>query len=191
MVKFGAYAFNKCISGRERFYRHSNITSFKPTIEEMYLIKNDLSYAIATNHKSLHSKYKRNGYGCVWVLDEDKRIRLTKIKDITFAGVRQTYRITLENGATISITDNHKFPTQRGKVLLKDLKVGEDSLYFNEGYIQEDCFFNFTDKGKLNNRVEGARYHYELNSEKVKKDFKKKKHLILSFEIIKFIFVKM
>lgn len=131
MVKFGAYAFNKCISGRERFYRHSNITSFKPTIEEMYLIKNDLSYAIATNHKSLHSKYKRNGYGCVWVLDEDKRIRLTKIKDITFAGVRQTYRITLENGATISTTDNHKFPTQRGKVLLKDLKVGEDSLYFN------------------------------------------------------------
>lgn len=174
MVKFGAYAFNKCISGRERFYRHSNVTSFKPTIEEMYLIKNDLSYAIATNHKSLHSKYKRNGYGCVWVLDEDKRIRLTKIKDITFAGVRQTYKITLGNGATISITDNHKFPTQRGKILLKDLKVGEDSLYFNEGYIQEDCSFNFTDKGKLNNRVEGTRYHYELNSEKGKEGFQKK-----------------
>lgn len=133
MVKFGAYAFNKCISGRERFYRHSNTTSFKPTIEEMYLIKNDLSYAIATNHKSLHSKYKRNGYGCVWVLDKDKRIRISKIKDITFAGIRQTYKITLENGATISTTDNHKFPTQRGKILLKDLKVNEDSLYFNEG----------------------------------------------------------
>ena len=132
MVKFGAYAFNKCISGRERFYRHSNTTSFKPTIEEMYLIKNDLSYAIATNHKSLHSKYKRNGYGCVWVLDKDKRIRISKIKDITFAGIRQTYKITLENGATISTTDNHKFPTQRGKILLKDLKVNEDSLYFNE-----------------------------------------------------------
>lgn len=133
MVKFGAYAFNKCISGKERFYRHSNTTSFKPTIEEMYLIKNDLSYAIATNHKSLHSKYKRNGYGCVWVLDKDKRIRISKIKDITFAGIRQTYKITLENGATISTTDNHKFPTQRGKILLKDLKVNEDSLYFNEG----------------------------------------------------------
>lgn len=133
MVKFGAYAFNKCISGKERFYRHSNTISFKPTIEEMYLIKNDLSYAIATNHKSLHFKYKRNGYGCVWVLDKDKRIRISKIKDITFAGIRQTYKITLENGATISTTDNHKFPTQRGKILLKDLKVNEDSLYFNEG----------------------------------------------------------
>lgn len=133
MVKFGAYAFNKCISGKERFYRHSNTISFKPTIEEMYLIKNDLPYAIATNHKSLHFKYKRNGYGCVWVLDKDKRIRISKIKDITFAGIRQTYKITLENGATISTTDNHKFPTQRGKILLKDLKVNEDSLYFNEG----------------------------------------------------------
>lgn len=174
MVKFGAYAFNKCISGKERFYRHSNTISFKPTIEEMYLIKNDLSYAIATNHKSLHFKYKRNGYGCVWVLDKDKRIRISKIKDITFAGIRQTYKITLENGATISTTDNHKFPTQRGKILLKDLKVNEDSLYFNEGYIQEDCSFNFTDKGRVNDRVKGTRYHYELNSEKGKEGFQKK-----------------
>lgn len=182
MVKFGAYAFNKCISGRERFYRHSNTTSFKPTIEEMYLIKNDLSYAIATNHKSLHSKYKRNGYGCVWVLDKDKRIRISKIKDITFAGIRQTYKITLENGATISTTDNHKFPTQRGKILLKDLKVGEDSLYFNEGYIQEDCSFNFTDKGRVNDRVKGTRYHYELNSEKGKEGLFSSLQKIISIE---------
>lgn len=181
MVKFGAYAFNKCISGKERFYRHSNTISFKPTIEEMYLIKNDLSYAIATNHKSLHFKYKRNGYGCVWVLDKDKRIRISKIKDITFAGIRQTYKITLENGATISTTDNHKFPTQRGKILLKDLKVGEDSLYFNEGYIQEDCSFNFTDKGRVNDRVKGTRYHYELNSEKGKEGFQKKETSYIKF----------
>ena len=52
--------------------------------------------------------------------------------------------------------------------------VNEDSLYFKEGYIQEDCFFNFTDKGKINNRVEGTRYHYELNSEKGKEGFQKK-----------------
>lgn len=174
MVKFGAYAFNKCISGKESFYRHSNKTSFKPTIEEMYLIKNDKSYAISTKHKELHSRYKNRGYGSAWALDKDGRIKLTKIKDITFAGIRQTYKITLENGATISTTDNHKFPTQRGKVLLKDLIVNEDALYFKEGYIQEDCFFNFTDKGKSNDRVKGTRYHYELNSEKGKEGFQKK-----------------
>lgn len=174
MVKFGAYAFNKCISGKESFYRHSNKTSFKPTIEEMYLIKNDKSYAISTKHKELHFKYKNRGYGSAWVLDKDGRIKLTKIKDITFAGIRQTYKITLENGTTISTTDNHKFPTQRGKVLLKDLIVNEDFLYFKEGYIQEDCFFNFTDKGKSNDRVKGTRYHYELNSEKGKEGFQKK-----------------
>lgn len=174
MVEFGKYSFNKCISGRESFYRHSNNQSFKPTIEEMFLIKNDICYAISTGHKSLHVKYKREGYGSVWVLDKDNRIRLTKIKDINFAGIRQTYKITLENGATISVTDNHKFPTQRGKILLKDLVVGQDSLFYNEGYIQEDCFFNFTDKGKKNERVEGTRYHYELNSQKGKEGFQKK-----------------
>lgn len=154
MVKFGAYAFNKCISGKESFYRHSNKTSFKPTIEEMYLIKNDKSYAISTKHKELHFKYKNRGYGSAWVLDKDGRIKLTKIKDITFAGIRQTYKITLENGATISTTDNHKFPTQRGKVLLKDLIVNEDSLYFKEGLlsslqkivsIEPDCIENVYD----------------------------------------------
>lgn len=154
MVKFGAYAFNKCISGKESFYRHSNKTSFKPTIEEMYLIKNDKSYAISTKHKELHFKYKNRGYGSAWVLDKDGRIKLTKIKDITFAGIRQTYKITLENGATISTTDNHKFPTQRGKVLLKDLIVNEDSLYFKEGLlnslqkiisIETDCIENVYD----------------------------------------------
>ena len=154
MVKFGAYAFNKCISGKESFYRHSNKTSFKPTIEEMYLIKNDKSYAISTKHKKLHFKYKNRGYGSAWVLDKDGRIKLTKIKDITFAGIRQTYKITLENGATISTTDNHKFPTQRGKVLLKDLIVNEDLLYFKEGLlsssqkiisIEPDCIENVYD----------------------------------------------
>lgn len=154
MVKFGAYAFNKCISGKESFYRHSNKTSFKPTIEEMYLIKNDKSYAISTKHKELHSRYKNRGYGSAWVLDKDGRIKLTKIKDITFAGIRQTYKITLENGATISTTDNHKFPTQRGKVLLKDLIVNEDSLYFKERLlsspqkivsIEPDCIENVYD----------------------------------------------
>lgn len=154
MVKFGAYAFNKCISGKESFYRYSNKTSFKPTIEEMYLIKNDKSYAISTKHKELHFKYKNRGYGLAWVLDKDSRIKLTKIKDITFAGIRQTYKITLENGATISTTDNHKFPTQRGKVLLKDLIVNEDALYFKEGLlsslqkivsIEPDCIENVYD----------------------------------------------
>lgn len=154
MVKFGAYAFNKCISGKESFYRHSNKTSFKPTIEEMYLIKNDKSCAISTKHKELHFRYKNRGYGSAWVLDKDGRIKLTKIKDITFAGIRQTYKITLENGATISTTDNHKFPTQRGKVLLKDLIVNEDFLYFKEGLlsssqkiisIEPDCIENVYD----------------------------------------------
>ena len=136
MEEFGKYAFNKCISGRESLYRHSNSAKFYPTIEEMFLIKNDKSYAKVTGHASLNDKYNRQGYGTSWTLCEDGKIRMTRIKDIRFAGVKQTYKITLENGMKISVTDNHKFPTQRGKVEVKDLIVGEDFLYINTGYVQ-------------------------------------------------------
>ena len=174
MEEFGKYSFNKCISGRESLYRHSNSAKFYPTIEEMFLIKNDKFYAKDTGHASLHDKYNRQGYGTSWTLCEDGKIRMTRIKDIRFAGVKQTYKITLENGMKISVTDNHKFPTQRGKVEVKDLIVGEDFLYINTGYVQESTTFVFTDKGSVESRlkIRGTRYKYiGLNSEKGKEGF--------------------
>lgn len=172
MEEFAKYSFNKCISGREKFHRTKGKNGFIPTIEEMFLIKNDKGYAISTGHKELHSKYKNKGYGACWALCKDGKIRLAKIKDIRFAGVKQTYKIVLENGKFISITDNHKFPTQRGIVLTKDL-TNNDYLYVNKGYKQEKWDFAYTDKVDKNN-VGKYKYKYELNSEKGKQGFQKK-----------------
>ena len=151
MKKFGLYAFNRCISGSCNLLRNACTKSKRqPTIEEMYLIRNDLSFAKANNWLPLRGKYMRLGYGECLTMCEDGRIRTRKIKDIRFAGVRQTYKITLEDGRYISVTDNHKFPTQRGKVMCKDLIVGEDSLFVQLPYKKTDSQrYNFTDfRGK-------------------------------------------
>lgn len=151
MKKFGLYAFNKCISGSCNLLRNACTKSKRqPTIEEMYLIRNDLSFAKANNWLPLRGKYMRLGYGECLTMCEDGRIRTRKIKDIRFAGVRQTYKITLEDGRYISVTDNHRFPTQRGKVMCKDLIVGEDSLFVQLPYEKTDSQrYNFTDfRGK-------------------------------------------
>ena len=165
MEKFGLYAFNRCISGSYRILRNSCPKNKRqPTIEEMYLIKNDLAFAKANNWTPLRSKYLRVGYGTCLTMCEDGRIRDRKIKDIRFAGVRQTYKITLEDGRFVSVTDNHKFPTQRGKVMCKDLRVGEDNLYVQMPYEKTDSQrYNFTDMRGKN----WSKYNPEsLNSKK-------------------------
>lgn len=151
MEEFAKYSFNRCISGSCKFLRNSCKKNVRnPTIEEMYLIRNDLSFAKANNWLPLRSKYMRCGYGECLTMCEDGRIRTRKIKDIRFAGIRQTYKITLEDGRFISVTDNHKFPTQRGKAMCKDLIIGEDSLFAQLPYEMTDqTKYNFTNfRGK-------------------------------------------
>lgn len=165
MEEFAKYSFNRCISGSCKFLRNACSKSKRqPTIEEMYLIRNDIEFAKANNWLPLRSKYMRLGYGECLTMCEDGRIRTRKIKDIRFAGVRQTYKITLEEGRYISVTDNHKFPTQRGKVMCKDLVVGEDSLFVQLPYEKTDSQrYNFTNlRGK-----DWSKDHREfLNSQK-------------------------
>lgn len=164
----GTYLFNKCISGKETLYR-MNGGKWMPTIGEMYKIKNDIEYARKTNHIPLRSKYLREGYGTSFSLNEENRLVLNRIKDIRFEGIKSIYRITLEGGATIDVTENHKHPTKRGKLRTDELILGQDSMFFNIGSLKQDTGYRFTDKGKPNDE----RYHkndnvveYKLNSEK-------------------------
>ena len=163
----GSYLFNKCISGKESFYRpHGG--KWKPTIGEMYKICNDIEYARNTKHMCLRKKYKANGYGIGFSLNEENYLVKNSIKDIRYIGERPLYRITLSGGETINVTANHKHPTQRGEVRTDCLVIGEDSLFVNIGHIKQDTTYRFTDKGSPNNPI----YHksnivnYELNSKK-------------------------
>lgn len=139
------YSFNACISGNtviDRAGRHNN--QFNPTIQEMFLIKNDLNYAKKTNHIDLHAKYNQNGYGNALSMFEDGRIRKNKIVDIYQSGIRDTYNIMTENGASIVCTDNHKFPTPNGNKQLKELSIG-DTVYVKSIYEKTPDKHRFTD----------------------------------------------
>lgn len=162
----GGYSFNRCISGRERFYRSKN-GEWQPTIAEMYRLRNDSQYAALNGHRFLRKKYRAKGYGTAFSLNEHMRLVKNRIKDIRYMGRKPVYRIALADGRTIDVTANHTHPTSRGKVRTDELIPGKDSMIVNAGYIKKDTTFRFTDKGNSNN----PEYHnpelavkYELNS---------------------------
>lgn len=134
-----AYQFNHCISGRERIAKKTrNRKLFNPTIEEMYNIMNDRSYAIKHGHLCLHDWYVKNGYGKSWSLNENDEVILNNIVDIRWEGFRKTYKIETESGLTVSVTDNHKIPTKRGEFQLKDIVVGDEIFIRGEKSIRND-----------------------------------------------------
>lgn len=144
---FAGYAFNRCISGDEFFYRASSNkngrSSFKPTIKEMFLIKNNLQYAKETKHLALRKKYRVFGYGHSFSLNEKNKLIKNNIKDIRYAGVKPIYRVTVESGKTIDVTMNHKFPTSDGEKTLAEIDIINDLLYINQGFIQKDTSYYF------------------------------------------------
>lgn len=149
----GKYLFNKCIAGSETIYRHQksvNPKLYAPTIHEMYMIKNDINYAKKHGKMSLRGKYLRNGYGIAYSLNDKNLLVMNRIKDIQPSGIREVFEVKLKNGASIRVTDNHKFPTNRGEVVTSDLIVGSDKLFFKVGHKKEDTEYRFTDKGKKN-----------------------------------------
>ena len=127
------YSFN-CIAGSTKIQRLGQKKScFNPTIEEMYLIKNDKNYAIKTGHKNLHMKYKRCGYGNAYSMFEDNRIHKNKIIDIYYTGIQKIYRVKTKKGSYVDCTMSHKFPTPTGEKKLQDLTVGSE-LYTKSIY---------------------------------------------------------
>lgn len=125
-----SYLFNKCLAGSERIMRNNNTKPY--TIEEMYKIRLSKEYAEQIASKSLRDKYKREGFGKSYSFDDEINAALpNNIIDIQFAGIREVYKVTLANGATVRCTMNHKFPTPDGEKMLADLKLG-DKLYVIE-----------------------------------------------------------
>lgn len=154
IIEGGAsYGFNKCIAGDEYLMRPDKKTFV--TIEEMYRTMHDAKWAKGTGHRSLHDKYKREGYGNGMSLFEDGRVYMNSIVDIQYSGVRLVYKVTLDNGKCIQLTDNHKCPTQRGNVMVKDMVVGEDKLYVCGDYEESDTMYRFTDNGRVKRGEKG------------------------------------
>lgn len=152
MERFAGYAFNRCISGKERIYRtsqnKSGKSSYWPTIEEMYKIKNDLEYAKSVGKISLRKKYNRQGYPHSFSLNEDNKLIKNKIKDIRLVGEKEVFEVKTESGRSIRVTSNHKFPTSNGEKKLEDIDVEKDCLYVNLGFVRYDSSYRFGEKGE-------------------------------------------
>lgn len=174
------YGFN-CVSGNTKIKKSGRNGGFEPTVEEMYRIMNDKIYAKETHHYDLHKKYQANGYGYALSMFDDNIIRQNKIVSIAQAGVRLTYKIVTETGKSIICTDNHKFPTPKGKKRLDELKIG-DLLYCMGNYevnnddhslSYEDYEKNYPQKGEcgFRNMPEGAFVIYQsyINAKKQQK----------------------
>lgn len=180
LERFAGYGFNKCLSSDEKLYRLGMNTigksTYSPTIGEMYRIKNDLSYAKSINKVALRDRYCYKGYGSTLSLNEKERLVKNKIKDIRYEGKREIFRVTLQSGQYIDVTKNHKFPTPEGERTVEDLRIGIDTLYYNNGYESEDTEYRFTTKSEIKNRFHNndSKYEYKLNSEKGREGFQKR-----------------
>ena len=176
-----SYGFN-CISGDTRIMRQSN-GGFYPTVDEMYKIKNDREFALKTGHISLHEKYEHFGYGKALSMFDDGKIRDNFIVDIHPAGIRPTYRVTTKSGCSIVCTDNHKFPTQNGKKMLKELSVGDflfikgkyEKKYFDSSLTDGVFEKNYPQKGQcgFRNIENGSSVLYDSFREKCIKNKKR------------------
>ena len=170
MIEFASYGFNKCVSGETKIYsigRRKNL--YHPTVEEMYLLKNDLDYAKAKNKMPLRSKYLKS-YPTGFSLNDSNKLIKNKIKDIRLEGRRETFKLTLKNGAQIKTTFNHKFPTSNGEKILVDIDISKDLIYYNIGHKAQDTTFRFTNK----NEARVTEYHNCENVEQFQDNFPKK-----------------
>lgn len=173
------YSFNACIAGHEYLWgKHKEMgNGTRINVGDMWRTMNDYEWAKANGRLSLRSKYRKYGYGSCWSLNEDNKLVINKIVDIRYQGVRPVYRITLANGATLDVTDNHKHPTLDGQKRTDELVPGEDFMYIRVGWINDDTCYRFTDRGGLNDN----RYHsnekvtaYMVNADKGVKGFQKR-----------------
>lgn len=172
----GSYLFNKCISGRETIRRTNKLGTL--TIAEMYKVMHDSQWAKNNGHRALHGRYKRKGYGKAWSMafnekNESPWVIKNDIVDIRYMGLRSVYRITLENGATIDVTANHKHPTNNGEKRTDELVVGVDRMYYCIGHVKEDTAYRFTNKdGAFNDP-----YYHQLGNEEIYQLNSRKGHM--------------
>ena len=137
-----SYSFN-CLSENTIIYSPNHKKSVKLlTIGDMYRICHDYQYAKETRHLALHKKYKYNGYGKTLSLFQDGKLHYNDILEIYDAGIQDTYTVTTKTGKTIDCTMEHKFPTPKGKLPLKELKIG-DKFYVKPDFIGI-CFDGIT-----------------------------------------------
>ncbi len=122
-----AYGFNACLDGNEK------IMGYGITIEEMYKLRTDLSYAKSIGKELYYHSLCKRGFQIAPSLGDQNTLVWNQIVDIRDQGVRKTYRVRLSSGRCVVATENHKFPVgfYDHLVRLDHLSVGDQLLVFD------------------------------------------------------------
>jgi len=99
-----------CISGDTIINFNRAKKGFKTTIKRAYEGFNQLKYKWDLSKTT----YIRSFNG--------KTIKLHEIEDIVYSGIKEVYKLELENGLTLKCTEDHKIMTDIGYVALNELK---------------------------------------------------------------------
>lgn len=102
IVTFARYGFNKCISFDTPIYNQANGTW--ETVEDLYLQQKSFNVATLNDKQSISTGLAN------------------KIYD---NGIQDVYKISLNNGRELKLTNNHKLLTQNGWKELKDISIGD------------------------------------------------------------------
>lgn len=141
---FGAYGFNKCISGDTIVIRGGGMGTQSPEISVKELYN-------AQNGKTSWGQKIRRGKLSILQMDNDGRIRPGLLKKIHYNGIRKTFSITTSSGRKIVVTSNHKLLTDRGYFRVDKMTIGTKLVCIGEKN-------RYIKIGRQTNRAIGKKY---------------------------------
>ena len=151
----GRYSFNKCISEACLVKLGNNGPSSDGTMSvgDMYRRLTDTSRLEGERcwYGCPHTEYKGQCQTCrvwrqkfydprrglkAWSLGDDGRLHPNRIVDVHQNGIQPVWKVTLEDGNSITATANHRHMTSEGWREVADLSVGDELLVCG-GYEQQ------------------------------------------------------
>ena len=147
----GRYSFNKCISEACLVKLGNNGPSSDGTMSvgDMYRRLTDTSRLEGERcwYGCPHTEYKGQCQTCrvwrqkfydprrglkAWSLGDDGRLHPNRIVDVHQNGIQPVWKVTLEDGNSITATANHRHMTSEGWREVADLSVGDELLVCGE-----------------------------------------------------------
>lgn len=133
------YGFNKCCSGSTRILVDTPVdgktmmhkaganagTSKEMTLEEFYNVFHG-------PNTPARKKYRNKKLGLRIAGRVDGRLKMVRIKDVFKQGVKQVWRVTLEDGKQITATADHRHLTSEGWKEVRNLNVGDELATMGE-----------------------------------------------------------
>jgi len=147
----GRYSFNRCAAGHVsvRLAASGSRSNGQMTVADMYRRITDASrlegrpcwYGCpytgyrgqCQTCRAWRQKFRNPRRGLfAWSLGDDGRLHPNRIVDVHYNGFRPVWKVTLEDGSSITATDNHRHMTVNGWREVRELSEGDELLVCGE-----------------------------------------------------------